>query len=103
MRDLNRKIHQNEKWLFEKQLLKAKICFKSTAERPLAQSLINTAFSSYPLSVTRFKLLFLTLFSSIMFIVVVKVEVLDWSGQPYGSAWVHRQAMQYLLEVSTKH
>ncbi|XP_023340212.1 BTB/POZ domain-containing protein 7 [Eurytemora carolleeae] len=26
------------------------------------------------------------------------VEVLDWSGQPYGSAWVHRQAMQYLLE-----
>jgi len=26
------------------------------------------------------------------------VEVLEWSGQPYGSAWVHRQSMQYLLE-----
>ena len=25
-------------------------------------------------------------------------EVLDWSGQPYGSAWVHRQAHQFLLE-----
>ena len=26
------------------------------------------------------------------------VEVLEWSGQPHGSAWVHRQTMQYLLE-----
>lgn len=26
------------------------------------------------------------------------VEVLEWSGQPYGSAWVNRQAYQYLLE-----
>ena len=25
-------------------------------------------------------------------------EVLEWSGQPYGSAWVHRQAQQFLLE-----
>jgi len=25
-------------------------------------------------------------------------EVLEWSGQPYGSAWVNRQAHQYLLE-----
>jgi hypothetical protein len=28
------------------------------------------------------------------------VEVLEWSGQPYGSAWVNRQAYQYLLEVT---
>ena len=26
------------------------------------------------------------------------VEVLEWSGQPHGSAWVHRQTIQYLLE-----
>lgn len=25
-------------------------------------------------------------------------QVLDWSGQPYGSAWVHRQAHQFILE-----
>ena len=25
-------------------------------------------------------------------------DVLDWSGQPYGSPWVHRQAQQFLLE-----
>ena len=25
-------------------------------------------------------------------------EVLEWSGQPYGSPWVHRQAHQFLLE-----
>ena len=25
-------------------------------------------------------------------------DVLDWSGQPYGSPWVNRQAHQFLLE-----
>ena len=25
-------------------------------------------------------------------------QVLEWSGQPYGSAWVHRQANQFILE-----
>ena len=30
---------------------------------------------------------------------ILLVDVLEWSGQPYGSAWVHRQTMQYLLEV----
>ena len=25
-------------------------------------------------------------------------DVLDWSGQPYGSPWVNRQAQQFLLE-----